>query len=364
MRTDRIVGMEFEFKAIENFRDLGGFDARYGKTTPGVIYRSADISHGTEEDLAKLKELGIKTILDLKGPALRNYYPSPLRNDPDIKTVEVDIHGGEIYPKVEEDLVGYYLGMLEDGAATRKIVETLVYAPKPLLVHCMAGKDRTGIHMLLLLWANGVDRDTISEDYLLSYDRLPILKAHMTELFPDTPEFTFKGNRKIIDAILDRFIEKYGDVCNYLAGFGIPEDDINSYYNLLGVQEQSAGAVVFHGDRVLVEHMKLGHYSMPKGHVEKGDGGLRHTAIREIKEETGLEATILDGFETSSVYSPKPGHIKEVRWFAATVESTETVSQPEEVQDCYFIEPEDAYRVLSHDSDRLILKKACKFYFK
>ena len=356
--------MKYEFECIENFRDLGGFQARYGETASEVIFRSADIAHGTDEDIGKLKALGIRTVLDLKGPVIRKMYPSPFLHDDDVKVIEVDIDGGEGYPKTEEGLVDYYLHMLEDGASTRKIVETLIYAPKPLLVHCIAGKDRTGIHALLLLWANGVDRDTICEDYLLSYSQLPQLQEHMHEAGVRLPDFAFKGNRKIIDAILARFIEKYGDVENYLAGFGIHEDDVNSYCNLLGVQEQSAGAVVFCGRKVLVEHMKLGHYSMPKGHVEPGDGGLRNTALREIKEETGLDAKILDGFETSSVYSPKPGHIKEVRWFAATVESTDTMPQPEEVDACYFLEPEDAYRVLSHDSDRLILKKASKFYFK
>ncbi len=356
--------MNPKFERIENFRDLGGFQARYGKTASGIIYRSADISHGTEEDIAKLKALGIRTVLDIRGPMLRRLYPNPLLHDEGINLIEVDIDGGEGYPKVEEGLVDYYLNMLEDGASTCKIVETLVYAPKPLLIHCIAGKDRTGIHVLLLHWANGVGREDLIQDYLLSYSQLPQLQEHMHEAGVRLPEFAFKGNRKIIETVLDRFGEKYGDVENYLAGFGIHEDDINSYCNLLGVQEQSAGAVVFHDRKVLVEHMKLGHYSMPKGHVEPGDGGLPNTAIREIKEETGLDAKILDGFETSSVYSPKPGHIKEVRWFAATVASTETSPQPEEVDACYFLEPEDAYRVLSHDSDRLILKKASKFYFK
>lgn len=356
--------MEYEFDRIENFRDIGGFDASYGKTASKVIFRSADIAHGTDKDIAELKALGIRTVLDLKGPMIRKLYPSPLLHDKDVNVVEVDIDGGEGYPKVEEGLIEYYLKMLEDGASTRKIVETLIYAPKPLLIHCIAGKDRTGIHVLLLLWANGVSREAICDDYLLSYSQLPQLQQHMHEAGVRLPDFAFKGNRRIIDTILDRFIEKYGDVENYLAGFGIPEDDINSYCNLLGVQEQSAGAVVFHDRKVLVEHMKLGHYSMPKGHVEKGDGGLKNTALREIKEETGLDAKILDGFEASSVYSPKPGHIKEVRWFLATVDSTETSPQPEEVEACYFLEPEDAFRVLSHDSDRLILKKASKFYFK
>ena len=355
--------MDYTFERIENFRDLGGHKARYGETTHNVIYRSADVSRATEKDLAALKELGVKTVIDLKGPILRNRFPSPLKGKEDIRVIEIDIEGGEGFPAKEEEIVDYYMAMLADGASTRKMVETLVYAPKPLLVHCMAGKDRTGVHMLLLLLANGVDRETICSDYLLSHGQLPQLMDLLHENHHELPPFAFKGNRKIIEAFIDAFLEKYGDVENYLSGFGIPEDDITSYCNLLGIQEQSAGAVVFHDGKVLVEHMKLGHYSMPKGHVEPGDDGLKGTAIREIKEETGLDARILDGFEASSVYSPKPGHIKEVRWFAAEVDDEKTSPQPEEVEACYFLEPEDAYRVLTHDSDRAILKKTCKYYF-
>ncbi len=355
--------MDYSFECIENFRDLGGQQARYGKTARNVIYRSADISRATEKDLATLKEIGIKTVIDLKGPELRRIFPSPLKGKEDVHVIEIDIDGGSGFPSEEDKLVDYYMAMLADGAATRKMVETLIYAPKPILVHCMAGKDRTGMHMLLLQMANGIDRNILCEDYLYSHDKLPQLQRLLESAPRQMPPFAFKGNRKIIEAFIDTFIGKYGDVENYLSGFGIPEDDVVSYCNLLGVQEQSAGAVVFHNGKVLVEHMKLGHYSMPKGHVEPGDDGLKGTAMREIKEETGLEARILDGFETSSVYSPKPGHIKEVRWFAAEVDDDKTTSQPEEVEACYFLEPEDAYRVLTHDSDRLILKKACKFYF-
>ena len=356
--------MKIEFDHIENFRDLGGLSAGYGKTAENVIYRSADVSRASEADLAKLDALGIRTVIDLKGPFLRKMMPSPLKGKRGYHVIEIDIENGEHYPSEEEKLVDMYMTYLSDGAATRAIVDALINAPKPILVHCMAGKDRTGIHMALLELANGVDRETVCREYLASYDNLPQLQQLLREKGHPLPGFAFQGNRKIIDAVLDKFFEKYGDVENYLAGFGIPEDDIVSYCNLLGVQEQSAGAVVFHDGKVLIEHMKMGHYSMPKGHVEESDGSLKETAKREIEEETGLKARILDGFETSSVYSPKPGHIKEVRWFVAEVDNTDAVCQPEEVSDCYFLEPEDAYRVLSHDSDRAILKKACKFYFR
>ena len=363
-QTFKIGGMKYEFERIENFRDLGGLNARYGKTAEHVIYRSADVSRATEADLKKLEELGIKTVIDLRGPELRKVFPSPLKGKQGIHVIEIDIENGDKFPDKEEDIVDLYMSMYADGSATRAMVHALINEPKPILVHCMAGKDRTGINMALLQMANGVDRETICKDFLASYDNLPQLQQLLIEKGHVLPSFAFKANPAIINSVLDQFLAKYSGVENYLAGFGIPDDDIVAYCNLLGVQEQSAGAVVFYNNKVLIEHMRMGHYSMPKGHVEEGDGGLKETAKREIREETGLEARILDGFEASSVYSPKPGHIKEVRWFIAEVDSDKTVCQLEEVEVCYFLEPEDAYRVLSHDSDRAILKKACKYYFR
>lgn len=162
---------------------------------------------------------------------------------------------------------------------------------------------------------------------------------------------------------MDAFDEKYGTIEDYLEATGLDDSEIEAIRNIFGKQERSAGAVVFYENKVLVEHMCRGHYSMPKGHVEKMDKNIEETALREIKEETGLDAHLLPGFSMDTVYSAKEGKIKRVTWFIGTVDNGKTTPQAEEIQDCYFLSPADAMRVLSYDSDRRVLKAACDVYF-
>ena len=81
-------------------------------------------------------------------------------------------------------------------------------------------------------------------------------------------------------------------------------------------REKSCGALVVRKngenfDLVLLRHRFGGHWSFPKGHVEAGESE-RQTALREVREETGLAIRLLDGFRESVEYFPKPGVKKQV----------------------------------------------------
>ena len=318
---------------IENFRDLGVYEGSYGPLTHGVIYRSGSVYYGSEEDLLALKELGIKTVIDLRGGRLIDLMPHPFAEDPLIDVIPVEVPHGESFASIEEGVPLWYLGFIKHPYEARKFFQAVIGCPKPLLIHCEAGKDRTGVFSALLLLANGVSTDL--EDFV----------------FHPTPD-TFA-------TFIDMFFELYDSMENYFEAIGLNEDEVSALSNLFGVQEVSAGAVVFYQNKVLVEHMALGHYSMPKGHVEPTDASLKDTALREIKEETGLDVEIPRDYFMCTVYSPKPGHIKRVYWFVAEAKDSKTKCQPEEVEDCYFLSPSDATRVLSHDSDRKVLYQAC-----
>lgn len=85
-------------------------------------------------------------------------------------------------------------------------------------------------------------------------------------------------------------------------------------------EEKSCGAVLLRRESkglevLLVRHRNGSHWSFPKGHVEQGEQE-RQTALREIREETGLEARLLPEFRTQVAYSPKPGVWKQVVYFA------------------------------------------------
>ena len=103
-------------------------------------------------------------------------------------------------------------------------------------------------------------------------------------------------------------------------------------------REKSCGVLVLRQQEdelyvVLLRHRFGGHWSFPKGHVEAGESE-RQTALREVREETGLTGIkLMDGFRESVEYSPKPGVKKQVVYFLGTTEQEKLVQQEEEIND-------------------------------
>ena len=132
-------------------------------------------------------------------------------------------------------------------------------------------------------------------------------------------------------------------------------------------QEKSCGAVVYKREKervfFLIEHMALGHVSIPKGHVEEGETETQ-TALREIKEETNLDVSLDAGFRNVITYSPYPGVIKDVVFFVAEAVSDELINQECEVSGLEWLSYEDAQKVLTFESDRDTLRKAREYLRK
>lgn len=129
-------------------------------------------------------------------------------------------------------------------------------------------------------------------------------------------------------------------------------------------REKSTGAVIFTEKNTvrnyLVLHSTLGHTTLCKGHME-GKETEHETAIREIREETGLTVDFIDSFREVITYSPKPGVVKDVVFFLARLSGGELTCQPEEVADARFLPFEEALEALTHPSDRDTLQKARAF---
>lgn len=125
-------------------------------------------------------------------------------------------------------------------------------------------------------------------------------------------------------------------------------------------QERSCGAVVYRKKQgelelLLIRHKNGGHWAFPKGHVEK-DETDEETALREIREETGLSVKLKTDFRMSVTYSPKPGVMKDVIYFAAKAEKDAKVTaQEEELLGFCWLPPAEAMERVTYQNDKDIL---------
>lgn len=180
------------------------------------------------------------------------------------------------------------------------------------------------------------------------------------------------------------FQELIEDVPIEVLGTNIEKDkyleDLNSYYSLekqkqYGVvaimlqqiikKEKSCGAVVFrelNGElQVLLVHHNKGHWGSPKGHVEENEIE-EETALREVREETGIEVKIIDGFRDVITYSPKEQVLKDVVFFVGEAKSMEAVPQLSEVQEACWVGISEALSLVTHQNENDVLKKAVDYY--
>ncbi len=130
-------------------------------------------------------------------------------------------------------------------------------------------------------------------------------------------------------------------------------------------KEKSCGNIVFKKEneilKVLLIHHNLGHYGMPKGHVELGETE-EETALREVFEETGISSYIIDGFREMITYSPKENVIKDVIYFVGETNDFETTPQISEVSEAFFTETSKAVELVTHEEEKKVLEKAIEFY--
>ena len=139
-------------------------------------------------------------------------------------------------------------------------------------------------------------------------------------------------------------------------------------FSLRCLYERSCGAVVFHeiGGVVrflLIKNKRSAHWSFPKGHVEAGESD-EQTAIREVKEETGIDISIVEGFKAKSEYSIQHKIEKVVYIYAATCQDTLTHIQEEEIEDYLWLDFNKAMKHLKFENDKNILYRVHEFLQK
>lgn len=131
-------------------------------------------------------------------------------------------------------------------------------------------------------------------------------------------------------------------------------------------KEKSCGAVVYRQrdswvEVLLICHKNGGHWAFPKGHVEKAETEVE-TAQREIREETGLKVKVDTGFRHVVAYSPKPGVMKDVVYFAAESSGGKTTAQEEEVTGIRWERPQEALGHITYENDQEVLRAFLRWW--
>lgn len=125
--------------------------------------------------------------------------------------------------------------------------------------------------------------------------------------------------------------------------------------------EKSCGGIIYYNkeekkEYLLIKHLNGGHWSFPKGHMEK-DETVVQTAKREILEETGLDVIINENIFASTLYFPKKDVIKHVVFFLAEANSKIITLQESEVLSFKWVSEEEVLAELTYENDKQMFKK-------
>ena len=122
-------------------------------------------------------------------------------------------------------------------------------------------------------------------------------------------------------------------------------------------KEKSCGCIVIDNGKVLlIQHLK-GHWDIPKGHMEAGETE-QETALREVKEETGVDVEIISDKKSTLEYTVENGNLNKVVYFIAKKIGGEEKAQETEVSEIRWLAFDEAVEMLTYDNSKELLRKA------
>jgi protein-tyrosine phosphatase len=212
-------------RGLYNVRDLGGYPAAGGRQVRwGLLYRAGDLYDVSGEDRAILAGRNLKTIVDFRSGKEKEKAPDdPLPTV--IRTRELAIEAGSMLDLVRErqGITGealmeeLYSLLVSEARDQYREFFRLLEDPQniPLLFHCSAGKDRTGLAAALILSALGVNRETIYADYMLSAE---CLEGKYTDWIAASPHLApmVSVRRAYLETAFHKIDASYGGPDRYL----------------------------------------------------------------------------------------------------------------------------------------------------
>jgi protein-tyrosine phosphatase len=242
------------WEGLLNARDLGGYPAAGGRETRwGAVVRSDSLAALTEAGRAALATYGIRAIVDLRLPDELARHPNPYAEPGDhgIAYTNVSILDPAAgYPPDTLTLAENYLWTLDRFAGyVAEVMAAIAGAPEGgVLIHCAAGKDRTGLISALLLGLAGVPAETIAADYALTAELLRPRDQEWLEHGPgeraerEALAARFAPTAEVMLAVLDGLTRRYRGVERYLAAAGVSPADLETLRErLLAPPGQAAG---------------------------------------------------------------------------------------------------------------------------
>jgi protein tyrosine/serine phosphatase len=255
-----------ELAGVVNLRDAGGLMTSDGRTVAhGRLLRSANLQRATPADISVLtNDLGLTDVIDLRSDfELDREGPGPLTRIPGVRQHHLSLLPEDVLPDApprnrdgdellpwqtdalrEREAKGQewsYLGYLSDRPdSILSAMRVIGSAKGAVLVHCAAGKDRTGVVTALALEVAGVPREAVIADYLLSNDRLD----HVNDALLSTPTYahSLRGrDRSTLLVVADtvrRVLESLdpaGGAAGWLSAAGLTKDELQAIRVKLGV---------------------------------------------------------------------------------------------------------------------------------
>lgn len=244
---------KLNFDGADNFRDLGGYETRDGRTVKwGLVYRADALSDLSKEDQAFIQRLGIKTVVDFRTPYEKQEDPDQL--PPSVNYVErpVDVEGTAVKQLMETITSGELEGfdarkVLIDanrgfvrsftpvfGAHLKSLIEP---QSLPVVAHCTGGKDRAGFAAALTLLALGVPEETVVKDFLktniYTEDKIEkyVWMIRLGSFFKTDPDLIrpLLGVEEVyIQTAIDTIKQDYGSVEAYIKqGVGMSDAELS-----------------------------------------------------------------------------------------------------------------------------------------
>lgn len=226
---------------VYNLRDTGGYRATTGSSRWGKLFRSDALHLLDASGRALITELRIAHIVDLRGADELRTAPSALDD------VAVHVHHLPVFddaaPAAQADLrlglAPIYDHMIDErGAQLADAIRVIAAAEddEAVLVHCTAGKDRTGLVIALALLAAGVTRDEVVADYAQTAENLrgewaermlAGIRSGGAELTPEIVELVTASPAEVLDTLLARIEQQYGSARAYLEANGLSAPDLD-----------------------------------------------------------------------------------------------------------------------------------------